>query len=258
MSKKVWIVGLISVAALVLAACAAQTATAAAETEAAVVAADTSEAQSAPEDQDGEAAPEQGEGREGRGPRQGRNPQGPGNPPGPRGGPGRGELWQAPHITGEITAIADGQFTMTGRDEDTELTVLIDEETAYIGTAESLSDLAVGDEVAVAGKRGDEEGTLDARLIMLASDLPLGIPVGGEVTAVTSNELTIELRDGISLTFAVDSAVDFLSRDNSVASITDVVAGDHVVVVYEQNADGTLTAKLILVAGEPPEGDSGS
>lgn len=259
MSKKVWIVGLISVAAMMLAACAAQTATAAAETEAAIVATEATDAQSAPQDQDSGGALEQGEGRQG-GPRQGRSSEGSGNPPGPRGGPGRGELWQAPHITGQITAIGDGQFTMTGRDEDKELTVLIDEETAYIGTAESLGDLAVGDEVAVAGKRGEEEGTLEARLIMLASDLPLGVPVGGEVTAATSSGLTIELRDGITLSFAVESSTDFLSRDNSVTSITDVAVGDHVVVVYKQTASGTLTANLILVAGEPPEGeqDSGS
>ncbi len=258
MSKKVWMVGLISVAAMMLAACAAQTATAAAETEAAPAAAETSEAQAAPQDQDSGPAPEQGGRGQGRGAQQGRNPDRPGNPPGPRGGPGRGALWQAPHITGEITAIADGQFTMTGREADKELTVLIDEETAYIGTAESLSDLAVGDEVAVAGHRGDEKGTLQARVIVLASDLPLGVPVGGEVTAATSSELTIELRDGLSLSFAVDSGTDFLSRDNSATSITDVLVGDHVMVVYEQTASGTLTANLIVVAGEPPAGeDSG-
>lgn len=276
MSKKLWFISLLALFALALSACAAQAATAAADSGADAAAAESSEAESAPADE-GEA-PQQGEpeGEEGKGEGQqggqpgpqggqpGPGPQGgqPGrqgpNPPGPRGGPGRGALWQAPHITGEILAIDGDQFTMEGRG-DNELTVLLSDETSYVGSAGSLADLAVGDEVAVAGHRGEEEGTLEARVIVLAADLPLGTPMGGEVAAVGSDSITIETRDGQSFVFAISAGTDYLSRENEVQTLADIEAGQFAVVVFEQAADGTLVANLIVVGGQPdeaPEGES--
>jgi hypothetical protein len=181
----------------------------------------------------------------------------PTNPPGPRGGPGAGPQWQPPHLKGEIISIASTtSFTMSGPD-DHDITVTVGDTTSYIGSLTAFADLHVGDEVAVDGRRS--EGGLEARVIIDADSLPLGIPVGGEVTAVTSSKLTIELRDGLSFNFTVDASTDFLSRENAVTSISDVKVGDHVVVVFDQASSATLTANLILVGGEPPadQPDSG-
>jgi hypothetical protein len=145
---------------------------------------------------------------------------------------------------------------MSGPD-DHDITVTVGDTTSYIGSLTAFADLHVGDEVAVDGRRS--EGGLEARVIIDADSLPLGIPVGGEVTTVTSSKLTIELRDGLSFSFTVDASTDFLSRDNAATSIADVKVGDHVVVVFDQATSGTLTANLILVGGEPPadQPDSG-
>ncbi len=179
------------------------------------------------------------------------NPPGPGgNPPGPRGGPGAGPLWQAPRLKGEIISIAATSFTMTGPNG-RDVTVEVDATTSYIGSLTAFSDLHVGNEVGVAGRRSGE-GALLARVIIDVDSLPLGIPVGGEVTAVTSTKLTIEMRDGLTFSFTIDSGTDYLSRDNAATTIADVKVGDKVGVVFDQSSSGTLTANLILVGGQPP------
>jgi len=78
-------------------------------------------------------------------------PQDPPNPPGPRGGPGRGPLRGRPHLSGEITAIGDNQFTLTTAGNN-EVTVEVDESTSYLGSLDGFDDLepfvldVVGDE----------------------------------------------------------------------------------------------------------------
>jgi len=179
-------------------------------------------------------------------------PADPPNPPGPRGGPGRGPGFRPPHLTGEITELGDDQFTMTLRIAAT-ITVEVDEQTQYIGSLDSFADLEEGMQVAVAGKRSGE-GTLLAKVLMNTADKPLGTRIGGEVTAVGSNSLTIETPNGEKFVFNVDSGTDFLSRENAVNSLADIQMGNHVKVLFEQTASGTLTANLIVVAvGPQPE-----
>lgn len=179
------------------------------------------------------------------------DPPFPENPPGPMGGPGAGPLWHHPRLKGEIISIGADQFTISGPN-DKHIVVEVDDLTSYIGSLEDFADLHVGDQVAVEGHRSGE-GTLIARVIVLTEDLPLGIPMPGKVTSVTSGKLTIEVREGLSLSFTVISDTDFLSKDNHVQSISDVQVGEHVLVLFEQTSSGTLTANLILV-GQPPEG----
>ena len=178
-------------------------------------------------------------------------PQDPPNPPGPRGGPGRGPLRGRPHLSGEITAIGDNQFTLTTAGNN-EVTVEVDESTSYLGSLDGFDDLEVGLDVAVAGQRSDE-GTVLARAIAGRDDLPFGTRLGGEVTAVGSDTLTIETRRGETFTFDVTADTDFLSRDNSVTGLAEIEAGDHVMVLFEQSDSGGLTAKVIFVSGPPPE-----
>ncbi len=174
----------------------------------------------------------------------------PPNPPGPRGGPGAGPLWQAPRLKGEIVSIAATSFTMKGPDGHN-VTVVVDDMTSYIGSLTAFSDLHVGDQVGVAGRRSGES-SLVARVIIDAGSLALGIPVGGQVTAATSTKLTIELRDGLTFSFTIDSGTDYLSRGKAATTLADVKVGDKVGVVFDQSSTGTLIANLILVGGEPP------
>lgn len=173
-------------------------------------------------------------------------PQDPPNPPGPRGGPGRGPLWGRPHLSGEITAIGDEQFTLTTAGNN-EVTVEVDESTSYLGSLDGFDDLEVGLDVAVAGQRSDERTVL-ARAVAARDDLPFGTRLGGEVTAVGTDTLSIETRLGESFTFDVTAETDFLSRDNSVAGLADIEVGDHVMVLFEQSDSGGLTANIIFVS----------
>ncbi len=174
----------------------------------------------------------------------------PPNPPGPRGGPGRGPLWWPPHLSGEITEIGADQFTLTTA-SNKEVTVEVDEFTSYLGALDSFADLEVGLDVAVVGHRSGE-GTLVARVVATRDDLPFGTRLGGEVTVVGSDTLTIATPIGETFTFDVNADTDFLSRENAVTSLSDIEVGDHVMVLFEQSSSGGLTANVILVGGPPP------
>jgi hypothetical protein len=171
----------------------------------------------------------------------------PGNPPGPRGGRGG---WP-PRLMGEITAISDDQFTIDTLRND-EVVVMVDDATNYLGSLSSLAGLQVGDEVAVGGERGEEEGIVLAHIVVLGDDLPLGIQFGGEVTAVSSTTLTVEGRGGETLVFNTNGSTDYLSREGEIDALADIAAGDHVMVLFSQSSSGTLLANVIMVAGDPP------
>jgi hypothetical protein len=182
------------------------------------------------------------------------DPTDPPNPPGPRGGPGHGPLWEPPHLSGEITAVGTDQFTLTTEGNQA-VTVEVTEFTSYLGSLDSFADLEIGLDVAVAGRRSDE-GTVEARVVVTRDDLPIGTPMGGEVTAVGSDSLTIENTRGGTFRFDVTADTDFLSRENNVTSLSEIEVGDHVMVLFEQASGGTLSANVILVGGPVPEGNN--
>ena len=160
---------------------------------------------------------------------------------------GHGEGRRGARGQGEVIAIADDEFTLLMRDE-VEITVQVDEDTRYFGDLESFNDIEVGMTVAVAGiRKGEETGLAKA---IGAGEQPFGLGARGEVTDVDADSLTIETRDGESLTFQVDGETVFLSRDDEVQSLADIEIGYRAGVHYEEASDGTLLAKTIG-AGEP-------
>jgi hypothetical protein len=174
--------------------------------------------------------------------------QQPGNPPGPRGGPGRGQ-----GLGGEVIAVGDDQFTLLLRN-DVEVTVEVDEDTSYLGDLESFDDIEVGLTVRVAGQRSGDE-TILARAVASAPYLGQ-TRAHGEVTGVASDSLTIETRDGEIYTFVVTADTEFHSRDGSVESLSDVNAGDLVVVLYEEDGDDLVA--LLIGVRQPLQDGSGN
>ncbi len=164
------------------------------------------------------------------------------------GGPGKGKRF--PHGLGEVTSVGNDQFTAEKRNG-TEIIFLVDDDTRYFGDLESFNDIEVGLKVAVMGSReGDQSITAKA---VGAGEFPLGQRAGGEVTALDSDSLTIESRDGESLTFQVDGETLFFSRDDQVESLSDIEIGDHAMIQYEEASDGILVAKTI--GSGTPDGD---
>jgi hypothetical protein len=183
------------------------------------------------------------------------DPLDPPNPPGPRGGAGRGPMWWPPHLAGEVSTIGEDQFTLITTDNNT-FTVEVNDLTSYIGGLESFADLEVGLDVAVVGHRSGE-GSLVARVVATRDDLPIGIPIGGEVTAVGADSITIETPRGQTFSFGVSAETDYLSRENDVESLADIEVSDHVMVLFEQSGEGSLVANLIMVGG-PADGAMGN
>ena len=137
------------------------------------------------------------------------------------------------------------------------VSIEVSDTTSYLGSLNSFADLSVGDNIAVIGQRSGE-GYVDARVVVLRDDLPMGARLGGEVTATTSSTLTLQTPSGETFKFNVTSSTEYLSRDNSVAGISDIEVGDHVMVIFEQASSGTLSANLIAVGGPQADGSQGN
>ena len=145
----------------------------------------------------------------------GRGPGGPGAPG--FGGPG------THGIAGTIAAVGSSTFTLTARGQT--YTVDLGASTAYDfapGVAASISDLAAGEHVAVAGSRSDQAVTATTVYIQLPA-------YQGTVTAVNGSALTIQAPSGRTGTM-------------DVAGTPDVAAGQQVQGFGTWQGD-TLTAK---------------
>ena len=179
--------------------------------------------------------------------------QHPGNPPRPNTQDRQGDsTHRFPHALGEITSIGNDEFTMLTR-SDVEVTVLVDEDTRYLGELEDFTDLEVGMTIGAAGLR-EGEGTFLAKALFAGERLTDFRRAHGEVTDVGNSTLTIETRNGESLTFKVDDDTKFKSRDGEVENLADIDEGDRIVVGYFVNDSGDLIAKVIAVGGPKPDG----
>jgi len=180
--------------------------------------------------------------------------EGPGSPDG-RGGPrhGRGH-----GLGGEVTAVSDSGITIvTLRDDTFDVNVTDETEIHLIATQEdgTLDDIAVGDHVQVKG-HPNEEDVVDAKVIAVE---PEGEKVGGRVTLVENNSITVENRDGAA-TILVDADTE-IRIGKEAGSLDDITEGMDVAAYGEIQDNGSLAADLILVKdksdcgpGGPPPG----
>ena len=154
---------------------------------------------------------------------------------GPRGG-GAG---------GEVTAVDTDSITILNRNDES-VVVNVDENTTVrlVATQSegSLSDITVGDHVSVRARRGDEEGTVNARSITVQ---PAGDKVGGRVTSVDGSTISLENRDG-TLSVSTDAGTVFFLNGEA-ASLADVTEGNSVSAYGETQADGSVSATLVLI-----------
>jgi Cu/Ag efflux protein CusF len=169
----------------------------------------------------------------------------------------------APTVAGTVTAVdvASDSFTLKSEDGTT-TTVDVTSTTTYEDrtvTSASLSDVAVGDMVAVVGTT--------ASGVVTATDVRIGGPCDGAmggahaaptavgtVTAVdaTSDSFTLKSEDGTVTTVDVTSTTTYEDRTVTSASLSDVAVGDTVAVVGT-TASGVVTATDVRI-GTPPTG----
>ena len=121
------------------------------------------------------------------------------------------------------------------------------------GATITVSDLEVGDQIAFSQTRQtDGTYTIDAIRVILPS-------VGGQVSAVGSNTITVTQRDGTTATIHVDSATTYQVDGVTTAKLSDIKVGDFVMAQGELRTDGSLDASTVASGfrGGPGKGGHG-
>jgi hypothetical protein len=124
------------------------------------------------------------------------------------------------------------------------LTVTVTDETTLLraGDAISLADLEVGDRVVVRAVRQDD-GTVTAGAIHVI--LPR---VTGRVTETAASSITIQRRDGTTMSIVVDAETTIRVRGVADPTTVDISVGMVVVAIGTENDDGSLQALAIWAA----------
>jgi hypothetical protein len=149
-----------------------------------------------------------------------------------RGGFGFGEI--------TITAISGSDLSLkTGDGWTRTITVTADTTITRAGTAITVADLKVGDEIRFAQTR-NADGTYTVTKIQLV------IPsVAGEVTAVDGSTITVKRFDGTTQIIHVDSSTTYTVAGVTSSTLADIKVGAFIVAQGTQRADGSLDAEAV-------------
>jgi hypothetical protein len=169
--------------------------------------------------------------------------------PGPDMG-GRLKLGRFGDIT--ITSI-DGSNVSLKTDDGWTRTITVDSSTTITkgGQTIALGDLKVGDQI-VFGETKASDGTYTIDQIRVV--LPV---VGGQVTAVGTDSITVDQKGGGSLTIHVSASTTYDVDGNSSAKLSDVTVGSFVVAEGTLRSDGSLDASAVHVGTRVGNGHGG-
>jgi hypothetical protein len=160
-----------------------------------------------------------------------------------------------PHADGTVKSVSDSSVTLAQRDG-TEKLIQLTGSTTYqlAGAAATKAALTVGAVVDVEGTTATD-GTFTATLVNIRpaqADRPAR--ASGTVTAKTETSITVNTRDGSSLTIKVDSTTTYQVVGATAASLSDVAVGAIVMAEGSPNTDGTFSATVVraFAAGSRP------
>jgi hypothetical protein len=138
--------------------------------------------------------------------------------------------------SGEVTAISGNTLTIKKRNGETQAVTLTGDTKYRVGgAAGAKSDVTVGSKVQVAGEASGTSFT--ALSVNVRPTL-----VGGEVTAKTSNSITIKRKDGTSVTIHVSADTKYGIRGTKDGGLADIKVGDTVWAAGTNRTDGSLDA----------------
>lgn len=107
------------------------------------------------------------------------------------------------------------------------------------GATITVGDLAVGDQVVFGqAKQADGSYAVTAIRVILPS-------VGGQVTAIDGNTLTVTQRDGTTATIHVDSATTYQVEGVTAPTLSDIKVGAFVMAEGTLRTDGSLDAAVV-------------
>ena len=139
-----------------------------------------------------------------------------------------------------MTAVTADSITVTGRDG-TSRTITTRSSTTYrVGTADAnRSDVVVGSTILATGAGTGNDFT--------ATTVTIKAPrVAGTVTAVSASTITIQKRDGSSLTINVGADTTIAVAGADAAKIGDVTVGMRLMAAGGPNADGSFDATAVV------------
>jgi len=154
---------------------------------------------------------------------------------------------------GEVNAAA-GTFTLTPKRTGEKLTIAVDEKTRFISKDKKvtgLDDLKPGMIAAVATAQSTESGAA-----LLAKTVAAGekreqpkfdLRTTGRITALDSDQITIENRKGETLVFAVGADSKVVKGRNQPASYADLKVGMAVIVGANELEGGSMQAQVIVI-----------
>jgi Domain of unknown function (DUF5666) len=148
-----------------------------------------------------------------------------------------------PIAGGEVTAVDASTITVKARGGVTQVITVTDATVYQLGKAPgSKADVKVGLRVLAQGTiSGDTFTAITVRV-----SLP---DVSGEVTAKTSDTITVKRRDGSTTVIHVTDTTTYEYRGNDPASLADIAVGDRIVAEGTVRADGSMDA--VAVEGGP-------
>jgi len=152
-----------------------------------------------------------------------------------RGGFGRGGFHD---IT--ISSISGSNLSLETEDGWTR-TITVGSSTTITKAGETiaLGDLAVGDQIGFSQERADD-GTYTITAIKVV--LPA---IGGEVTAVADNTITVTGKDGTTGTIHVDGDTTYEVDGTTGQALSDIEVGDFVIAEGALRTDGSLDADTV-------------
>lgn len=149
-----------------------------------------------------------------------------------------------PSVGGEVSDVSSTGFKVTTRDGSV-WTITVDGSTEYdYGTGQgSLADVTNGTNVLVQGTTTGDNA-LTALTVRVAGDRAVGT-----VTAKTADTITVEKRDGSTITIHVDADTTFRVAGVDTADLRDVAVDMAIGVSGRARADGSIDADAVI-AGE--------
>ena len=116
------------------------------------------------------------------------------------------------------------------------------------GATITVSDLAVGDEIRFAQTKGTD-GTYSITKIVVVMPSQ-----GGEVTAKTSDTITVTRPDGTTATINVNGSTKYTVQGVENATLADIAVGMHLRAEGTDNADGSLDASSVIAGAGGHDG----
>jgi hypothetical protein len=148
-----------------------------------------------------------------------------------------------PTAAGTVTAVAADSITIRVRGGTTEEIATTASTVYRVGSdTGTRADVVVGAAIVAAGTE-DADGDVTATTVVVAVPRVLG-----QVTAKTASTITIERRDGSSLTIHVDADTDYTVAGDADATLADVEVDMWLVAKGPERADGSIDAQAIRAA----------